>query len=270
MNKKFIAILFIFVFFGLFAAPSVHSAGLVPCGTQEVPRPCHLCDFIVMFKNIFDYARNIAIVIVLLCITFGGIMYIVSTGNEKMMESAKSFISASLIGFTIIFVAWLIVNEVIYVMGANQTTLSSGTGAGSFSFSKWWSFTLDCSFTATSQNDCDDQGGSCASQTSCPVGKSISGTLQCNQSGMTCCLNGGGGGGNAIGDEECTDKGYKCVNECTPPNKGHTEQCSSAAYCCETVTVDACDGIATCKDFCSPGGDGTGTCADKNQKCCIN
>ena len=49
-------------------------------------------------------------------IFISGIMYIISSGNEQLLGQAKKFLSVSLLGFTIVMTAWLIVNVTMWVL----------------------------------------------------------------------------------------------------------------------------------------------------------
>lgn len=133
-NRKFLGIIILIGFLFLFVMP-VLAQGIVPCGHDKA---CTLCDLIVGFKRIFDYGIKIIIVITLACATFAGVMYIVSSGNEKMITSAKDFLKASLIGLVVVLGAWVIVNTVITVLMPTQ----EGLGIGQ----KWYEFgNINCS-----------------------------------------------------------------------------------------------------------------------------
>jgi hypothetical protein len=86
--------------------------GIVPCG--ENGKPCTLCDLIIGFHNLINWGKNILVTVTMVAIFLSGILYVVSTGSEKIITKAKSFLAASLTGFAITLAAWLIVNTVIY------------------------------------------------------------------------------------------------------------------------------------------------------------
>jgi hypothetical protein len=142
MKTKFVSwSIFMVLFVGLLAAPyAVSAAGLVPpCGGTG-QTPCHLCDLVKGFKVLIDYARTIMVFIALAVITAMGILYIVSAGNDGMMQTAKKGIYYSLGGVTFILFSWLIVNTVMfYVLGAN---LGSVGVAATFNLAT--GFTFDC------------------------------------------------------------------------------------------------------------------------------
>ncbi len=97
------------------------SSGLVPCGRKcdnpntanDETKPCTLCHFIIGFWNLIHYAFRIMVYVGLAALVAAGIMYIVSTGNEKMIETAKTFIKNILTGFAIVLLAWVMIFSVM-------------------------------------------------------------------------------------------------------------------------------------------------------------
>jgi len=165
---------------------------LVPCGSGNDPNNrCTLCHLIIGIHRVLNYGYYVAFVVALACVTFAGIMYLVSTGDEKLMTSAKGFIKSSLIGFAVIFCAWIIVNSILLFFSTRP-----GMGIGR---TNWYTF--ECAVpTATSAlppavaggaqcrasgsgYDCHDEvcvystmGYACG----CPAGMSEGGTNDCN------------------------------------------------------------------------------------------
>ena len=140
------------------AGTAPQAAGLVPCGQgSDKANACNLCLLIVGFQNLVNYGYKIAIYIALACITFAGIMYLVSSGNESLMTSAKNFLKVSLAGFALIFCAWLIVNTLlVYLLDAKPNP--SGN---------WYSFNYSCTSVTPPVvpvgRTCVDLGGECTS-----------------------------------------------------------------------------------------------------------
>ena len=90
-----------------------------------------------MFKgvdNIIKLVRNILVAVALTAIAIGGIMYIVSAGNEQLVKSAKNVIKQALVGVVIVLVAWLIINTVMLVLVKGD--MSAGAG-------NWWNFSCN-------------------------------------------------------------------------------------------------------------------------------
>jgi hypothetical protein len=119
-----------------------NAAGLVPCGTTDNNRACTLCDFIVGIKGLIDFGTKLVTIAAIVAIFFAGIMYVISTGDEGMMTKAKGFMKSSLVGFTLIFTAWLIVNVVM---------LTLGTAPGmNLSITNWYTFSCSTKSSASS------------------------------------------------------------------------------------------------------------------------
>jgi hypothetical protein len=108
------------------------SAGIVPCGGAT--DPCTLCHLIIGIKNLIEWGKNILIVVTIVAIFISGIIYIVSTGSEKMITKAKELFTASLIGFAVTLGAWLIVNvTILWVANANPQLNIGVTSWNTFS-----------------------------------------------------------------------------------------------------------------------------------------
>jgi len=99
-------------------------SGFIPCGrttgTPAEMAPCTLCHIIVGGQRIISWGMGVMTVIAIVVIVAMGILYIVSTGNEQMMSTAKSGIKATLIGFAVMLSAWLIVMTVLRVISVKQ------------------------------------------------------------------------------------------------------------------------------------------------------
>lgn len=98
---------------------------LVPCArhcdnpataNQDETDPCSVCHLIVLGHNIVKYVVYIAVFVALAIITFAGILYIVSAGNEGMISTAKSALKSALFGIFFILVAWVLVNTAIMIL----------------------------------------------------------------------------------------------------------------------------------------------------------
>lgn len=105
---------------GLVPGSTDTTRGIVPCG-RGGQRMCTLCDLIVGIHVIIKFIMKIAIGVALLAIAIGGVMYVVSAGDSGAVETAKATIKSALIGFIVIFAAWIIVNTVMTFLSANST-----------------------------------------------------------------------------------------------------------------------------------------------------
>lgn len=104
------------------------AGGLVPCGNNVdgVKDSCTLCHFVIGFQSLINFMLELVIIVGFAGIFASGVLYIVSAGDEKMIGTAKSALTASLIGFAIVLGAWLIVNVTLWVFSANLDMQTGG------------------------------------------------------------------------------------------------------------------------------------------------
>jgi hypothetical protein len=124
------------------------AAGLIPCATTENPKPCTLCHFIVGFKNLVDYGLTLITIAAIVGLFFAGVMYIISSGDEGMMTSAKGFIKSSLIGFAVVFLGWLIITVTMYALGAKTAETGGEGGVLGIQIESWNKFSCDTTSSA--------------------------------------------------------------------------------------------------------------------------
>ena len=146
VKRFFFAIIFSFSI-GLTLLPvSAQAAGIVPCGqTKDDPdtpgiiesKPCTLCHIVIGANGLIQWGLNIMTVIGITVIFAMGVLYIVSAGDEGMMKIAKEGMKAALIGFTVMLLAWLIVNIVLTVLvdKTKEPFLGLTSTPGIFNFS---------------------------------------------------------------------------------------------------------------------------------------
>jgi len=135
MKNKSNFFYFLLLLLSFLAFPKLSIAGIVPCGETE---PCTLCHLIIGIHNLVEFGKDILVTITLVAIFISGIIYVVSSGNEKMITQAKSFFTASLVGFTVTVGAWLIVNITIFWIANARSDLGIG-------ITNWNEFTCDTS-----------------------------------------------------------------------------------------------------------------------------
>ncbi|HAI73963.1 MAG TPA: hypothetical protein DCS28_03755 [Candidatus Moranbacteria bacterium] len=125
-KNKLPTFVLIFSFLLFLVAPIfiVNAAGVVPCG-NGLTDPCTICHFIVGFKNLIDWGRNILIALSITMMTIAGVMYIVSSGDPEMIKRAKSLAVNTVIGFSLMLGAWLIINTTFYVFSAKSSPVDS-------------------------------------------------------------------------------------------------------------------------------------------------
>lgn len=127
-------------------APLSADAALVACGlNQDIdpdPRvdtttPCTLCHLIKLGADVIAWIMQIMTIVAVAAIFAMGILYIISAGDQGMMQKAKGGIWAALIGFALILSAWLIVNLVLTLLADPtdpNSPLRGFTQTGTFSF----------------------------------------------------------------------------------------------------------------------------------------
>lgn len=114
------------------------AVSLIPCGrsgadaTTAERAPCTICHVITGGQRIMDWGLRIMTFAAIAIIVAMAIFYIVSTGNEGMMSTAKSGITAALVGFAVMLGAWLIVNTTLRIFSATVPGL--GIVSNGFSF----------------------------------------------------------------------------------------------------------------------------------------
>lgn len=105
------------------------------CGTKtvnkiSVPAPCNLCDLLKMGQNIIKFLiYTVAPALTIIFVAWGGIQIMIYGGEEKKRAEAKDIIYTAAIGYAIVLISWLAVNEIftLFVKSA---------------FSKWYN--LSC------------------------------------------------------------------------------------------------------------------------------
>ena len=120
--------------FDIIAMAPELTKGLVPCGRLydnpntliNESKPCEFTDIFVLFKRVLDFIlwRMGPTILVLLIIATGVIFYF-SMGGPMVMAQAKSILRSALLGYGLIFLAWLIITLILRILG--------------YTLSKWWS-----------------------------------------------------------------------------------------------------------------------------------
>jgi len=156
-NNKTIKELIVFTILALLLIPVLTNAAtstlpLVPCGGPN-QHECTLCDLLVLAQNILKFALEMAFLIIIGFIAYGGFRWIFSLGKEENLKAGQQIITNAIIGLIIILTAWIIVNTVFWTikeMGGKDYT---GT----------W-FNIECpdsssAFDTNGESDDDPSGG---------------------------------------------------------------------------------------------------------------
>ncbi|HLN18991.1 MAG TPA: pilin [Patescibacteria group bacterium] len=145
INTKKLSILLLAIFIFFILATSIsYGAGIVPCGNSENDTPCTTCHLIKGISNLVNYGKNILIGVAIVGIVIAGIIYMMSSGSESMITTAKNCFKASLVGFAITIAAWLIVNTVLFWILPAKSNLGVGV--------IWYSFDCDTTSSATNSD----------------------------------------------------------------------------------------------------------------------
>jgi hypothetical protein len=114
----------------------VGKAGLVPCGrTIDYPEtpwnerePCQFKHIFILLKNIIDLLLwRIGLMILVLLAIATGVVYYFSMGAPTTMAKVKSILKSAGMGYAIIFLAWIIINLILSILGYKIGI-----------FGKWW------------------------------------------------------------------------------------------------------------------------------------
>lgn len=92
----------------------VLAQGLVPhCGGEGEP-DCTLCHLLELAQNVLNFAIEMAFLIVVIFIVYGGLRWIFSGGKPENITTGQKLITNAIVGIVIILSAWLIVNTVFW------------------------------------------------------------------------------------------------------------------------------------------------------------
>jgi hypothetical protein len=128
----FVVCISLFVGFVFIGSEAKAAESIIACGKTK-DTMCTLCDIIKTIHTVIDYLMKIAIAIALAVFTAAGIMYIVSAGGSTMINMAKSAMTNALIGFIVLFCAFLIIDGIVIpALGANKDLGIGVTGWGKF------------------------------------------------------------------------------------------------------------------------------------------
>ena len=118
----------------------VGKAGLVPCGrTIDYPEtpwnerePCQFKHIFILLKNIIDLLLwRIGLMILVLLVIATGVVYYFSMGAPTTMAKVKSILKSAGMGYAIIFLAWVIINLILSILGYKIGI-----------FGRWWMFSF--------------------------------------------------------------------------------------------------------------------------------
>lgn len=94
--------------------------------TIKFENPLSSNDEKTLILNITTSLRNVVVTLAILMIIVGGIMYMMSFGNDKALTRAKAVITAAVIGFAIVLGASTFLQEIWNILGVGGTVASPG------------------------------------------------------------------------------------------------------------------------------------------------
>ncbi|MDO8557863.1 MAG: hypothetical protein Q7S09_01570 [bacterium] len=224
---------------------------LVPCGRSDQcgmldtdGSPCDECQFCDLFRlvqnillfTVFELIPPIAIFFIAL----GGLLILLSAGNESRRSQGKAVLRTTIIGIIVIFTSWIIINTVIKTFAVNLAggsgttwyTFSCSGGAGAPPASAPGCVTSgDCSGNQT----CDSGTGTCINKYDC--------------SGTTCQLAVDGPYSVSNCGGNCT--GTACTPNCSGRACGSDPACGVSCGNCPNAT-DTCNASGQCISACIP------------------
>lgn len=120
-RKTIISSLFLL---GLFSANLVYAGfvngPLVPCGRTGMPE-CNLCHLWNLGSNIINFiVFNLSIPIATLLFVVAGFIFLISGGNEKRVDLAKTIFTNVVIGLVIIFCSWLLIDTLLKTIASSE------------------------------------------------------------------------------------------------------------------------------------------------------
>lgn len=92
--------------------------------TTEFPNPIVPKTVEEVVTSVLSALRGILAIIAVVFIVIGGIMYMLSTGNEKMMERAKATWTAAVIGLAIALAAPSFLKEIMIILQADTSPVA--------------------------------------------------------------------------------------------------------------------------------------------------
>lgn len=119
-NSKTAVGIFLFSFlFCLLLIPFIAQADsswwpLVQCGGGPPQPDCTLCDLLELAQRVLHFAIQMAFLIIVIFIVYGGFRWIFSVGKEENIREGQRIITNAIVGLIIILCAWLIVNTVFW------------------------------------------------------------------------------------------------------------------------------------------------------------
>lgn len=86
---------------------------------------CDLCELFKMLNNIISLAASALVGFSVLMLIYGGIRYIISTGSEHQIATAKKTIQFAIAGIIVVTLAFVVVKAVLTIFGYTKDPFSA-------------------------------------------------------------------------------------------------------------------------------------------------
>lgn len=191
--KKFLSSVFLviglFVSIGLFVTPEVTSAqagGLVQCSGTD----CNWCSLMDTINAVINWLIILLIALTTVLFVIAGLRLVTSAGDPSAMQSAKSMLTNTVIGFVIILSSWLVIDTLLTALTGDNRYLSLDVVDCGGMRDAVWLGDPDSLYGGTQAGDPDaGMGGGAAALDACST-SGIEGTVQC-QALTAACKNAG-------------------------------------------------------------------------------
>lgn len=117
MTNKIKTFILLSTLYFLFSITTVQAAGLVPCeGTG-----CTFCHLLQLVNNVIDFALyKVAAPLVVIMMIYGGLVIMTAGENSGKVDEGKKIIQAAVIGLLIAMGAWLIISQILAIVGGGK------------------------------------------------------------------------------------------------------------------------------------------------------
>jgi len=120
-TRLLIFVLLIFFCFGL--ADNLFAQSIMESVEEKcrVDGSCELSDLGKLAIGISRWILGIVGSLSLLAFVYGGVLFLISAGNRETVQKAKQVIIGAVIGLTIVFASYLIIQFVLQALGYQET-----------------------------------------------------------------------------------------------------------------------------------------------------
>ena len=119
-NRKLVLAFCVFAFLCFLLSVNVclaEEGGIIPDGGKKATGDYELNDFVRVGINVTQWILGIVGSLALLMFIYGGLMFIISSGNSEKVTKAKEIIIGAVIGLVIVFTSYMIIQFTIDALG---------------------------------------------------------------------------------------------------------------------------------------------------------